>query len=509
MYNCVHTTNINGIKASLVKVEADILRGLPGFIIVGLPDTSVNEAKERVKAALLNAGLKLPPGKITVNLSPAELKKNGSCFDLPIAISLLAACGEIEPIEKEHKMILTGELGLDGKINPLRSVLPVILTGINNGIRDFIIPYANKDQIFDIKDTNIYLAKDLEEIIDFFKGNKDLELFSGNKKESDDHINDYCPDLSEVSGQYAAKRALEIAAAGGHNMLLLGSPGCGKTMLARRIPGILPPLSEKESIETSLIYASSGKFGVKRSLFTERPFRSPHHTISNVALIGGGSNPQPGEVSLAHNGVLFLDELTEFQKNTIEVLRQPLSDKKVNISRASDCTTFPANFMLIAAANPCPCGFLFDKKKYCTCSYQQRERYRQKLSGPLMDRFDIIMQLTRVPPEELIEHNKSENSSTVRKRVMSARKLQKQRFKDLNIHTNSELSPSQITTFCKLTKKQLNILKLAIDRFDLSARGYYKTLKLARTIADLEGSLNITEPAILEAISYRKIEDWN
>jgi len=506
MYNCVYTTNINGIKASLVKVEADILRGLPGFVIVGLPDTSVSESKERVKAALLNTGMKLPPGKITVNLSPAELKKNGSCFDLPIAVSLLAACGEIRPIDK--RLIITGELGLDGSINPLKSILPVILTGIDNGIRDFIIPYDNRHEVFFLKNTNIYFAKNIKEIIDFFKGDTELERFSQKEKVSIKNT-EYCPDLSEVCGQMAAKRSLEIAAAGNHNLLMLGSPGCGKTMLARRITGILPPLSEKESIETSLIHSSSGKFDLKNALFTERPFRAPHHTISNAALIGGGSNPKPGEVSLAHNGVLFLDELTEFQKNTIEVLRQPLSDKKVNISRAREATTFPANFMLVAAANPCPCGFLFDKKKYCTCSYQQREKYRQKLSGPLMDRFDLIIQMTRVSPDDLVANGTSEASSSVRERVLKARSIQKSRYKELDITTNSQLSPSQINQFCKLDKKRLNILKLAIDRFNMSARSYYKTLKLARTISDLEGEEKITEPSLLEAISYRKIEDWN
>lgn len=501
---------VNGLEVTTVTIEVSMTRGVL-FHLTGLPDSTVKESRDRIAAALQNNGYKFPVADITINLSPADIRKEGSGYDLPLAIAIMAANEKITS-DHLHEYMIVGELGLDGKLQPIRGALPIAIRARKEKFKGLIVPKQNVREAAVVNQLEVYGMENLCDVIHFFNGSEHFEptVIDTRKVfyEQQSHLD---IDFSDVRGQENVKRAMEVAAAGGHNLIMIGPPGSGKSMMAKRLPSILPPLSLAESLETTQIHSVAGKISRDTSLIYQRPFRSPHHTISQVALVGGGSNPQPGEISLAHNGVLFLDELPEFNKTTLEVLRQPLEDRKITISRAKYTLEYPCSLMFVASMNPCPCGYYGDSTHHCVCTPGQIQRYMNKISGPLLDRIDIQCEIQAVPFSELSQMQPGEPSERIRERVISARRIQEERFKPYKgIYCNAQMTERMLHTFAEPDASSLNMLRIAMERLKLSARAYSRILKVARTIADLAGSEKVQSQHIAEAIGYRNLDrgDW-
>jgi len=506
----VYAAAVQGISATLVTIEVNCTKGIQ-FFMVGLPDVAVRESHERIISALQFNGYKFPHNRIVINMAPADVKKEGSAYDLPLAIGVLAAAEQIDFSRLEQFMVM-GELSLDGSLQPIKGVLPIAIKAKEDGFKGIILPKQNAREAAVVNDLLVYGVENIKEVIQFIDGKKEIEpTLVDTQKEFYDLQQFFEYDFSEVKGQENVKRALEVAAAGGHNLIMIGPPGSGKSMLAKRLPSVLPPFTLHESLETTKIHSVAGKINRNTSLMAQRPFRSPHHTISDVAMVGGGAFPQPGEISLAHNGVLFLDELPEFNRSVLEVLRQPLEDRKINISRARFTIDYPAGFMLIASMNPCPCGYYNHPERACLCSPGSVQKYMNRISGPLLDRIDIQIEIVPVPFEKISEQRLSESSKEVRLRVMKARSVQEKRFNaHKGIYCNAQMTTRLLHKYAIPNDEGLLLLKNAMQRLNLSARAYDRILKVSRTIADLDSSENIQPPHLAEAIHYRNLdrEGW-
>ena len=501
---------VQGIDATIVTIEVNSSRGIK-FFLVGLPDSAVKESHERIISALQVNGYKFPTRQIVVNMAPADIRKEGSSYDLPLAIGILASAEEVRS-EKLSDYLIIGELSLDGSLQPIKGALPIAISARAQGFKGFILPKQNAKEAAVVNNLHVYGVENIKEVIEFFNGERELEpTIVHTREEFFQHQDNYPYDFAEVKGQESVKRALEVAAAGGHNLIMIGSPGSGKSMMAKRLPSILPPLSLAESLETTKIHSVAGKLNKNDSLIATRPFRSPHHTISQVAMVGGGSNPQPGEISLAHNGLLFLDELPEFNRSVLEVLRQPLEDRHISISRARYSLDYPASFMLVASMNPCPCGYYTHPTKPCVCNPGQVHRYLNRISGPLLDRIDIQIEIVPVPFEKMAEQKTGESSAVIRERVIKARKIQEERFANHpGIYCNAQMESKLLQEYAVPDTQGLQLLRNAMSRLNLSARAYDRILKVARTIADLEGASSIKPHHLAEAIGYRNLdrENW-
>jgi len=507
----VNTAAVQGLEAIPVTTEVDRSRGVQ-FYLVGLPDNAVKESYQRIVAAVKNSGYHFPVATLTVNLTPADLKKEGSAYDLPIAIAIMATEDEVKP-QRLKDFLLVGELSLDGSLLPIRGALPIAIMARRMGYEGLIVPIQNVREAAVVNQLHVYGAQNIHEVIDILNDTPSAisPTEINTREEFYQRQTEFELDFSDVRGQESVKRALEVAAAGSHNLIMVGPPGSGKSMMAKRLPTILPPLSLSESLETTQIHSVAGKLSRDTSLIAIRPFRSPHHTISQVALVGGGTNPQPGEISLAHNGVLFLDELPEFSRSVLEVLRQPLEDRVINVSRAKCSVTYPASFMFVASMNPCPCGYYGDPTHHCTCTPGRIQQYMSKISGPLLDRIDIQCEIQPLPFSDISKAAPGEPSAAIRERVIAARRIQEERFKGhKGIHCNAQMSEKMLREFAQPDAQSLEMLRMAMEKLSLSARAYNRILKVARTIADLEGSENVQSHHIAEAIGYRNLDrgDW-